>query len=124
MAVLNDEVKLAIVQALACFDTPSQAAETVSQQFGISVDGRQAEKYDPTSTEGRNLRTWASMASAVNQGQSGVRGPPQLVVARIGTSSAAVATGTVTLVGGTDDVSSVAATSQPAQACESVLRAA
>lgn len=36
MATLKDNVKLFIVQALACFDTPSQVVEAVKQEFGLS----------------------------------------------------------------------------------------
>lgn len=55
MAALNDKVKLAIVQALACYDTPSQAAEMVKQEFGITLPRQQVALYDPTKPSGKNL---------------------------------------------------------------------
>ncbi|MFD2756734.1 DUF2280 domain-containing protein [Comamonas terrae] len=55
MAVLKDDVKLAIVQALACFDTPSQVAEQVKQEFGIVLARQQVAGYDPTKPSGKNL---------------------------------------------------------------------
>lgn len=55
MAALNDKVKLAIVQALACFDTPTQAAEVVKQEFGLEVPRQQVATYDPTKPAGKNL---------------------------------------------------------------------
>lgn len=55
MAVLTEEMKLTLVQALACFDTPSQAAEVVAQEHGVKIDRAQAIKYDPTKPAGRNL---------------------------------------------------------------------
>lgn len=55
MATLNDDVKLALVRAQACFDTPSQAAEAVKQEFGIDVPRQQVAMYDPTKPSGRKL---------------------------------------------------------------------
>lgn len=55
MAALNDQVKLAIVQALACFDTPSQVVEMVKQEFGIEISRQQAGTYDPTKASGKNM---------------------------------------------------------------------
>lgn len=37
MPALNDDQKLFIVQALACFDTPTQVIEAVKQEFGVEV---------------------------------------------------------------------------------------
>ncbi len=47
MATLNSDVKAFIVQALACFDTPSQVAESVKKEFGIEVSRQQIESHDP-----------------------------------------------------------------------------
>lgn len=55
MAALKDEVKLAIVQALACFDTPSQVAEQVKQEFGLALARQQVAGYDPTKPSGKKL---------------------------------------------------------------------
>lgn len=55
MAALTESVKLAIVQALACFDTPSQVSKAVKQEFGIEVPRMQVAQYDPTKQAGRNL---------------------------------------------------------------------
>ena len=46
MAALNSEVKGFIVQALACFDTPSQVAAAVREEFGIEVTRQQCEAQD------------------------------------------------------------------------------
>jgi len=48
-------VKQYIVQALACFDKPSQIAEAVKDEFNIVVPRQQVEKYDPTKQAGRGL---------------------------------------------------------------------
>lgn len=50
---------------------------------------------------------WSALVSAVNNGQSGVRGPSQLVVATIGTSVAAPSLATYTFSGGTDGAAGV-----------------
>ena len=55
MAALKEPVKIFIVQSLACFDTPQQVADAVQQRFGIEIDRRQCEGYDPTKYSGRNL---------------------------------------------------------------------
>lgn len=55
MAALKEPVKIFIVQSLACFETPQQVADAVQQRFGIGIDRRQCEGYDPTKFSGRNL---------------------------------------------------------------------
>ena len=55
MAVLKEPVKMFIVQSLACFETPQQVADAVMQRYGIEIDRRQCENYDPTKFAGRNL---------------------------------------------------------------------
>ena len=62
MAALRSEVKAFIVQALACFDTPSQVAEAVKKEFGVEVSRQQCESYDPTKYAGRGLaQGWADL---------------------------------------------------------------
>jgi hypothetical protein len=55
MAKLTEPQKLYIVQALACFDTPSQVAEAVREEFGIQIDRRRVHEYDPTKIAGRGM---------------------------------------------------------------------
>jgi hypothetical protein len=55
MAALKDEVKQFIVQALACFDTPTQVANAVKEEFGLVVSRQQVACYDPNCYVGRNL---------------------------------------------------------------------
>lgn len=62
MATLSNEVKAFIVQALACFDTPSQVAAAVREEFGIEVTRQQCEAHDPTKRAGRDLaRRWVTL---------------------------------------------------------------
>jgi hypothetical protein len=48
MAKLTEPMKLAIVQALACFDTPSEVAAAVKEEFGVTITRQQVAGYDPT----------------------------------------------------------------------------
>lgn len=62
MAALRAEVKAFIVQALACFDTPSQVAEAVKTEFGITITRQQVESHDPTKYAGKGLGAkWADL---------------------------------------------------------------
>lgn len=54
-AKLSDEAKTYIVQALACFDTPSQVADSVNKEFGLSVTRQHVAKYDPTKVAGAKV---------------------------------------------------------------------
>lgn len=52
---LTDEVKTFIVQALACFDSPSTVAAAAIKELDVSVTRQQVEKYDPTKRAGQSL---------------------------------------------------------------------
>ncbi len=55
MAALSEPVKIFIVQALACRDTPQEVVTLVKQEYGIEVTRSQCQNYDPTKYSGRNL---------------------------------------------------------------------
>lgn len=62
MAVLQNEVKAFIVQALACFDTPSQVVEAVQKEYGVTITRQQVETHDPTKTSGKCLaKRWVTL---------------------------------------------------------------
>lgn len=62
MAKLTEAVQRFIVQALACYDTPTQVAEAVKEEFGIEITRQQAASYDPTKALGRTLsRKWRDL---------------------------------------------------------------
>ncbi|WP_345956778.1 DUF2280 domain-containing protein [Pseudomonas fulva] len=62
MAALRSEVKAFIVQALACFDTPSQVVEAVKKEFGIELSRQTCEGHDPTKYAGRGLaQKWVDL---------------------------------------------------------------
>lgn len=52
---LTEEVKTFIVQALACFDSPSTVAASVQQEFGQTVTRQSVEGYAPHKRAGANL---------------------------------------------------------------------
>lgn len=55
MAQLKKEIKLFIVRSLAVFNTPSETAEAVYQEFEVKITKQNCEKYDPTKRSGENL---------------------------------------------------------------------
>ncbi|WP_438332872.1 DUF2280 domain-containing protein [Burkholderia pseudomallei] len=55
MAALPEPIKVFVTQALACFDTPSRAAKSVREEFGVEVSPQQCERYDPTKRAGETL---------------------------------------------------------------------
>ncbi len=62
MAVLQNDVKAFIVQALACFDTPSQVVESVQKEYGVTITRQQVETHDPTKTSGKCLaKRWVTL---------------------------------------------------------------
>ncbi|WP_430439071.1 DUF2280 domain-containing protein [Shinella sp.] len=46
-AKLSDEVKTYVVQALACFDSPSIVAAAVKKEFGVDASRQLVESHDP-----------------------------------------------------------------------------
>ncbi|UIJ76941.1 DUF2280 domain-containing protein [Acinetobacter sp. SH20PTE14] len=55
MAALKEPVKIFIVQALACRDTPQEVADLVKQEYGLKIERSQIALYDPTKISGKNL---------------------------------------------------------------------
>ena len=68
MAALSPEVKAFIVQALACFDTPTRVAEQVKQEFDLVVTLQQVSSYDPTRAIAKNLgQKWIDLFNATRE---------------------------------------------------------
>ncbi|WP_447777053.1 DUF2280 domain-containing protein [Pseudomonas chlororaphis] len=62
MTALNNEIKSFIVQSLACFDSPSQVASAVKEQFGVTVSRQQVETHDPTRKSSKGLaKRWVTL---------------------------------------------------------------
>lgn len=71
-----------------------------SYKCTISMPNRAPEVFDNIIGSGATL--WQNMVNAINLGQSGIRGPSQIVIASIGTSTALPNQTTYTLSGGAD----------------------
>lgn len=68
MAALKPDVKAFIIQALACFDTLSMAAEAVQKEFGIKVTHQQVESHDPTKVSGKGLaKKWVELFTVTRE---------------------------------------------------------
>ena len=52
---LSEDIKLFIVEHLACFDSPSVVVVEVEKEFGRKIARQTIEAYDPTKVQGRNL---------------------------------------------------------------------
>jgi hypothetical protein len=67
-AKLSNEVKTFIVQALACFDSPSTVAAAVKKEFGIDITRQLAESHDPTKRMGRDVaKRWRALFEATRK---------------------------------------------------------
>ena len=51
MPTLTDEIKTFIVKGLACYDTPSQVADSVKANFNIEITRQHVYAYDPKSSQ-------------------------------------------------------------------------
>lgn len=68
MATLTDNVKAAIVQALACYETPSQVVEAVKAEFGVDISRQQCQLYDPNKSNGASLaKKWRDLFAATRE---------------------------------------------------------
>jgi hypothetical protein len=54
-AKLTREQQTYVVQALACFDTPSVVVASVKKDYGVTLSPQLVETYDPTKKAGRNV---------------------------------------------------------------------
>jgi hypothetical protein len=55
MAALNDDVKVFVTQALACFDSPAQVIKDLKQEFGLEVTPQQLQAYNPATKAGARM---------------------------------------------------------------------
>lgn len=68
MAKLNDVHKRVIVQALACWDTPTEVSDLLREQFGIDAPRTQVAQYDPTKVAGKGLaKKWLDLFHATRE---------------------------------------------------------
>ncbi|PXV65823.1 hypothetical protein C8D93_109203 [Sinimarinibacterium flocculans] len=65
---LTSEHKARIVQALACFDTPSDVVNTLKSEFGVEITRQRVQQYDPTTSAGRQCaRQWRELFAATRE---------------------------------------------------------
>ena len=65
---LGDEVKAFIVNALACFDTPTAVVSAVKAEFGLVITRQQVQTYDPKSKAGARLsEKWRAVFEATRE---------------------------------------------------------
>lgn len=68
MAKLDDRVKQFIVQALACYDTPTQVAAAVKEEFGLTITRMHVQTYQPGTAAGRDLsKRWRDLFDATRK---------------------------------------------------------
>lgn len=68
MAALKPEVKAAIVQMLACYDSLSIVVESIQKDYGIKVTPQQVESHDPTKVSGKGLaKKWVDLFNATRE---------------------------------------------------------
>lgn len=62
MAKLSEAEKRFIVQALACYDTPTQVVEAVKEEFGTVIERSHVAQYDPTKASGKSVaKKWRDL---------------------------------------------------------------
>lgn len=65
---LNDQVRTYIVQANACFDSPSTVVEAVEKDYGLKITRQTVEGYDPTKKAGEKLKAkWKAIFDATRK---------------------------------------------------------
>ncbi|MFS2114313.1 phage tail sheath C-terminal domain-containing protein [Herbaspirillum frisingense] len=85
--------------------TLSAGSAANSWRAVVSMPNRQPETFDNITGTGAAL--WANIAAAINQGQSGLRGPSQIIVATAGSGTTAPTAATLSLTGGTDGATTI-----------------
>jgi hypothetical protein len=65
---LPEHVQAFIVDALACYDTPSQVVAAVLEEFGLAIRRQKAESYHPERFSGRDLsKKWRDRFAATRK---------------------------------------------------------
>lgn len=62
MAGIRPDIKVFIVQRLACYDPPTVVANAVKEEFGVEVTRQAVHAHDPNTYGGRNLaKKWRTL---------------------------------------------------------------
>lgn len=92
-----------LVYAIGAGSNSTPAAPTF--KLTLALPGQVPEVFDNIGGSGNTL--YQNMAIAINQGQSGLRGPSEIVVATVGAATLAPPLGNGTLSGGTDGATTI-----------------
>lgn len=66
---LKDQHKAFVIQRLACFDSPKEAAEALKEEFGVQITPQGAEAYDPHKRAGSRLaQQWRDLFERTRKG--------------------------------------------------------
>jgi phage tail sheath protein FI len=84
------------------------AASSFRATVSMAGIGTRPEVFDNLTGSGNAL--WIAMAAAINNGQSGIRGPSQIITATAGVGTTAPTLATLTLAAGTDGVTTISGT--------------
>lgn len=76
-------------------------------RFTVAMPGLVPEVFDNIGAGLTGNALWVAIAAAINQGQSGLRGPSDLIVATAGAGTAAPTAASFTLTGGTDGATTI-----------------
>lgn len=85
--------------------TLAAGSKTGTTKASVAIPGLLPEVFDNISGSGATL--WANLANAINLGQSGLRGPSQLVTAASGFGASPPVNATTGLTGGTDGATTI-----------------
>jgi hypothetical protein len=68
MAKLDDNIRAFVVQQLACYDTPTQVAAAVKEEFELELTRQQCASYDPTKVTSKALaKKWRDLFEATRK---------------------------------------------------------
>lgn len=67
MADLTDEIKTFIVTRLAMFDTPTEVADAVKAEYGVSLPRQQVQNYDPERSGKKPAPQWCVLHKATRE---------------------------------------------------------
>jgi len=68
MAKLTEAHKRFIVQALACWDTPTEVAQALKEEFGVEAHRAQIAQYDPTKASGKDMaQKWRDLFAVTRE---------------------------------------------------------
>lgn len=67
MARLTDDVKAFIVDRLACYDKPQEVADSVKEEYGVTIPRQQVEAYDPEKKRFPLAQKWIDQHAATRK---------------------------------------------------------